>query len=121
MKRFADKDSHQVFLEPEGLHVNEWYPNGISTSLPFDVQLDIVHNMPGLEHAHLLRPGYAIEYDFYDPRGLKTSMETKAVRTTARRVTKRPPHRGFSPVSMPRSTRAAKAPGRPAAIRPISA
>ena len=79
VKRFADKDSHQVFLEPEGLHVNEWYPNGISTSLPFDVQLDIVHNMPGLEHAHLLRPGYAIEYDFYDPRGLKTSMETKAI------------------------------------------
>ncbi len=79
VKRFADKDSHQVFLEPEGLHVNEWYPNGISTSLPFDVQLDIVHNMPGLEHAHLLRPGYAIEYDFYDPRGLKTSMETKAM------------------------------------------
>ena len=78
VKRFADKDSHQVFLEPEGLHVNEWYPNGISTSLPFDVQLDIVHNKPGLEHAHLLRPGYAIEYDFYDPRGLKTSMEPRA-------------------------------------------
>ena len=77
VKRFADKDSHQVFLEPEGLSVNEYYPNGISTSLPFDVQLDIVHNMPGLEHAHLLRPGYAIEYDFYDPRGLKTSLETK--------------------------------------------
>ena len=79
VKRFADKDSHQVFLEPEGLHVNEYYPNGISTSLPFDVQLEIVHNMPGLEHAHLLRPGYAIEYDFYDPRALKTSMETKAM------------------------------------------
>lgn len=79
VKRFADKDSHQVFLEPEGLNVNEYYPNGISTSLPFDVQLDIVHNMPGLEHAHLLRPGYAIEYDFYDPRALKTSMETKAM------------------------------------------
>lgn len=79
VKRFADKDSHQVFLEPEGLNVNEYYPNGISTSLPFDVQLDMVHNMPGLEHAHLLRPGYAIEYDFYDPRGLKTSMETKAM------------------------------------------
>ena len=77
--RFADKDSHHVFLEPEGLDTHEIYPNGISTSLPFDVQLDIVHNMPGLEHAHLLRPGYAIEYDFYDPRGLKTSMETKAM------------------------------------------
>lgn len=79
VKRFADKDSHQVFLEPEGLSVNEYYPNGISTSLPFDVQLDMVHCMPGLEHAHLLRPGYAIEYDFYDPRALKTSMETKAM------------------------------------------
>lgn len=79
VKRFADKDSHQVFLEPEGLSVNEYYPNGISTSLPFDVQLDMVHCMPGLEHAHLLRPGYAIEYDFYDPRGLKTNMETKVM------------------------------------------
>lgn len=79
VKRFADKDSHQVFLEPEGLHVNEFYPNGVSTSLPFDVQLAMVRMMPGLEHAHLIRPGYAIEYDFYDPRGLQRSLETKAM------------------------------------------
>lgn len=79
VKRFADKDSHQVFLEPEGLHVNEFYPNGVSTSLPFDVQLAMVRMMPGLEHAHLIRPGYAIEYDFYDPRGLRRSLETKAM------------------------------------------
>ena len=79
IKRFADKDSHQVFLEPEGLSVQEVYPNGISTSLPFDVQINIVRMMPGLEHAHLLRPGYAIEYDYYDPRGLKRTLETKAM------------------------------------------
>lgn len=79
VKRFADKDSHQVFLEPEGLRVNEFYPNGISTSLPFDVQLRMVRMMPGLEHAHLLRPGYAIEYDYYDPRALMRSLETKAM------------------------------------------
>lgn len=79
VKRFADKDSHQVFLEPEGLAVNEIYPNGVSTSLPFDVQIKMVRMMPGLEHAHLLRPGYAIEYDYYDPRGLKKSLETKAM------------------------------------------
>lgn len=75
--RFADKDSHQIFLEPEGLTTNELYPNGISTSLPFDVQLDFVHSMKGLENAHILRPGYAIEYDFFDPRDLQTSLETK--------------------------------------------
>ena len=79
VKRFADKGSHQGFLEPEGLRVNEFYPNGISTSLPFDVQLRMVRMMPGLEHAHLLRPGYAIEYDYYDPRGLMRSLETKAM------------------------------------------
>ena len=79
VKRFAEKDSHQVFLEPEGLHVREYYPNGISTSLPFDVQLKMVHMMPGLENAHLIRPGYAIEYDYYDPRELKRSFESKAM------------------------------------------
>ncbi|HYC43698.1 MAG TPA: tRNA uridine-5-carboxymethylaminomethyl(34) synthesis enzyme MnmG [Noviherbaspirillum sp.] len=77
--RFADKSSHQIFLEPEGLTTNEFYPNGISTSLPFDVQLDLVHSMRGLENAHILRPGYAIEYDYFDPRGLKSSLETKAI------------------------------------------
>ena len=79
VKRFASKDSHQVFLEPEGLNVREFYPNGISTSLPFDVQYRMVRMMPGLENAHLIRPGYAIEYDYYDPRGLKRSLETKAL------------------------------------------
>ena len=78
--RFADKASHQIFLEPEGLTVTEFYPNGISTSLPFDVQVDLVRSIPGLERAHITRPGYAIEYDYYDPRGLKTSLETKAIR-----------------------------------------
>ena len=78
--RFADKASHQIFLEPEGLTTNEFYPNGISTSLPFDVQLALVRSMSGLEHAHILRPGYAIEYDYFDPRGLKASLETKAIR-----------------------------------------
>ncbi|WP_136419262.1 tRNA uridine-5-carboxymethylaminomethyl(34) synthesis enzyme MnmG [Herbaspirillum sp. ST 5-3] len=77
--RFADKSSHQIFLEPEGLTTNEFYPNGISTSLPFDVQLDLVHSMRGLENAHILRPGYAIEYDYFDPRGLKASLETKVI------------------------------------------
>ncbi|MCU0841272.1 MAG: tRNA uridine-5-carboxymethylaminomethyl(34) synthesis enzyme MnmG [Thiobacillaceae bacterium] len=79
IKRFADKDAHQVFLEPEGLTTREFYPNGISTSLPFDVQLAVVRSMRGLERAHILRPGYAIEYDYYDPRGLKPSLETKAI------------------------------------------
>ena len=77
--RFADKDSHQIFLEPEGLTTNEVYPNGISTSLPFDIQLALVRSVRGLENAHILRPGYAIEYDYYDPRSLKSSLETKAV------------------------------------------
>ena len=79
VKRFASKDSHQVFLEPEGLDVQEFYPNGISTSLPFDVQYRMVRMMPGLENAHLIRPGYAIEYDYYDPRGLKRTLELKAM------------------------------------------
>ena len=77
--RFADKSSHQIFLEPEGLTTHEVYPNGISTSLPFDVQLALVHSIKGLENAHILRPGYAIEYDYFDPRGLKSSLETKAI------------------------------------------
>ncbi|MCL6619260.1 MAG: tRNA uridine-5-carboxymethylaminomethyl(34) synthesis enzyme MnmG [Thermomonas hydrothermalis] len=77
--RFADKPSHQVFVEPEGLDVVEIYPNGISTSLPFDVQLALVRSIVGFEQAHITRPGYAIEYDFFDPRGLKASLETKAV------------------------------------------
>jgi len=77
--RFASKTSHQIFLEPEGLTTHEVYPNGISTSLPFDVQLELVRSMRGLENAHLLRPGYAIEYDYFDPRGLKSSLETKAI------------------------------------------
>lgn len=75
--RFADKNSHQIFVEPEGLQTNELYPNGISTSLPFDVQLDLVHSIAGFEKAHITRPGYAIEYDFFDPRDLKNSLENK--------------------------------------------
>ena len=78
--RFAGKTGHQIFLEPEGLTTSEIYPNGISTSLPFDVQLDLVRSIRGLEHAHVLRPGYAIEYDYFDPRNLKSSLETKTVR-----------------------------------------
>ncbi|MBP1317942.1 MULTISPECIES: tRNA uridine-5-carboxymethylaminomethyl(34) synthesis enzyme MnmG [Herbaspirillum] len=77
--RFASKDSHQIYLEPEGLTTHEFYPNGISTSLPFDVQLELVRSMKGMENAHILRPGYAIEYDYYDPRGLKSSLETRQV------------------------------------------
>lgn len=77
--RFAGKPSHQIFLEPEGLTTNEYYPNGISTSLPFDVQWSLVRSIPGLENAHILRPGYAIEYDYFDPRGLKSTLETKAI------------------------------------------
>jgi len=79
ISRFPDKTGHNVFLEPEGLTTHEFYPNGISTSLPFDVQLNLVRSIRGLERAHLLRPGYAIEYDYYDPRGLKPSLETKAI------------------------------------------
>ncbi|WP_410471825.1 tRNA uridine-5-carboxymethylaminomethyl(34) synthesis enzyme MnmG [Faucicola mancuniensis] len=77
--RFADKDSHQIFIEPEGLTTHELYPNGISTSLPFDIQLQLVHSMKGLENAHILRPGYAIEYDYFDPQALHPSLETKAI------------------------------------------
>jgi len=79
INRFADKDSHQIFIEPEGLTTHEYYPNGISTSLPFDIQIALVRSMKGLENAHILRPGYAIEYDYFDPRNLKASLETKTI------------------------------------------
>ena len=79
INRFADKDSHQIFLEPEGLTTHEFYPNGISTSLPVDIQLALVRSMAGLENAHILRPGYAIEYDYFDPRSLKSSFETRQI------------------------------------------
>ena len=79
INRFADKDSHQIFLEPEGLSTHEYYPNGISTSLPFDIQYALVRSMAGLEQAHILRPGYAIEYDYFDPRELKNSFETRSI------------------------------------------
>jgi len=77
--RFAERDSHQIYLEPEGLETTEIYPNGISTSLPFDVQLDLVRSLPGCGNAHILRPGYSIEYDYFDPRALKSTLETKAI------------------------------------------
>ena len=80
VQRFAGKDSHQIFLEPEGLTTNEFYPNGISTSLPFDVQLKMIHCVPGLENANMVRPEYAIEYDFYDPRDLHRTLETKKIK-----------------------------------------
>ena len=79
INRFADKESHQIFLEPEGLTTHEYYPNGISTSLPFDIQYDLVRSMRGLENAHILRPGYAIEYDYFDPRSLKSNFETRDI------------------------------------------
>ena len=126
--RFSAKESHQIFLEPEGLTTNEFYPNGISTSLPFDVQIDLVRSMKGMENAHILRPGYAIEYDYFDPRGLKASLETKAIRactsparSTAPPVTRKQQPKGCWPVSMPRcKPRAANRGPRPAP-RPISA
>ena len=79
--RFAERNSHQIFVEPEGLNTRELYPNGISTSLPYDIQVAFVHSIPGFENAHITRPGYAIEYDFFDPRGLKYSLETKPVQS----------------------------------------
>jgi tRNA uridine 5-carboxymethylaminomethyl modification enzyme len=104
INRFADKDSHQVFLEPEGLTTHEFYPNGISTSLPFDIQLAAVRSIRGMENAHILRPGYAIEYDYFDPRGLKSTLETKSIkgcslpgRSTAPPVMKKPPRKACWP------------------------
>lgn len=79
VSRFADKPAHRIFLEPEGLNARELYPNGISTNLPYEVQLEMVHSIRGLENAHITRPGYAVEYDYFDPRGLYTSLETRAV------------------------------------------
>ena len=78
MVRFAEKQAHQIFVEPEGLTTNEIYPNGISTSLPFDVQVQFVRTLRGFENAHITRPGYAIEYDYFDPRGLTAYLQTKA-------------------------------------------
>lgn len=98
--RFADRNQHQIFLEPEGLTSNEIYPNGISTSLPFDVQMQIVRSMQGMENARIVRHGYAIEYDFFDPRDLKPTLESKFIqvcslraRLTVQLVMKKPPHK----------------------------
>ena len=110
VNRFADKDSHQIFLEPEGLTTHEVYPNGISTSLPFDVQLDAVRSIAGLENAHILRPGYAIEYDYFDPRALEAQLRdardraacSSPARSTARPATKRRRRKACSPASMRR-------------------
>ena len=108
--RFADKQSHQIFVEPEGLDTHEIYPNGISTSLPFDVQQEFVRTIAGFEHAHITRPGYAIEYDFFDPRDLKYSLESKSlsglfspVRSTAPPAMRRPRRKVCSPASMRRA------------------
>lgn len=103
--RFADRNAHQIFLEPEGLTSNEIYPNGISTSLPFDVQMQIVRSMEGMQNARIIRPGYAIEYDFFDPRDLKPTLESKFIqacsspaRSTAPPGMKKPPRRACWPV-----------------------
>ena len=126
--RFADKASHQVFLEPEGLTTNEFYPNGISTSLPFDVQLSLVRTIVGLENAHITRPGYAIEYDYFDPRGLKATLETKAItglffagRSTAPRATRKPPRRACLPASTPACWPGTRRAGARVGMRPTSA
>jgi tRNA uridine 5-carboxymethylaminomethyl modification enzyme len=87
--RFAERDSHQIFLEPEGASTQEIYPNGISTSLPFDVQLALVRSMRGCERAEIVRPGYSIEYDYFDPRALKATLETKAIAGLFRRTDQR--------------------------------
>ncbi len=125
--RFADKASHQIFLEPEGLTTNEFYPNGISTSLPFDVQIKLVQSIPGLENAHILRPGYAIEYDYFDPRALKATLETKAIaglffpgKSTAPRVTKKLLRRDCLPARMRRCRHKTKTAGARVAMKPTS-
>lgn len=126
--RFADKASHQVFLEPEGLNTHEIYPNGVSTSLPFDVQYELIHSLPGLENAHILRPGYAIEYDYFDPRALKSTLETKAIsgcsspaRSTARPAMKRRRPKACWPAPMPPCRPRGKNLGCRVAMKPISA
>ena len=126
INRFADKESHQIFLEPEGLTTNEYYPNGISTSLPFDIQYQLVRSMAGLENAHILRPGYAIEYDYFDPRELRSNFETRAIpgcslpgRSTARRVMKKRPLKVCLRGSMLRCSAVAMTPGCLAATKPI--
>ena len=127
--RFADKASHQIFIEPEGLDTHEVYPNGISTSLPFDVQQAFVRSIRGFERAHITRPGYAIEYDFFDPRDLEAHARdastcracTSRARSTARPATRKRPRRASSPASMRRwPCRSASRGGRGAA-RPTSA
>ena len=125
--RFADRGSHQIFVEPEGLQSNEVYPNGISTSLPFDVQLEMVRSIEGFARAHITRPGYAIEYDFFDPRGLHPSWRqsvfgacSSRARSTERRATRRRPRRAL--VAGLNAARAAKnePPGGLAGTRLIS-
>ena len=103
--RFAERDSHQIFVEPEGLDTDEVYPNGISTSLPFDVQIELVRTIPGFERAHITRPGYAIEYDYFDPRELRPWLGdaprrrtcSSPARSTAPPVTRRRPRRDSWP------------------------
>ncbi len=125
--RFADKASHQIFVEPEGLDTHELYPNGISTSLPFDVQLQVVRSIRGLENAHITRPGYAIEYDFFDPRDLKHSLETKFIHNLyfAGQINGTTGYeeagaRGFWPGSMPHGGLGGSMPGGRVATRLIS-
>ena len=124
--RFAGKSSHQIFVEPEGLTTHEVYPNGISTSLPYDVQYELVRSIRGFENAHLTRPGYAIEYDFFDPRDLTLRSRpassrdcSSPARSTARPATRRLPHRGSSPASMPPAGCRGTSPGCPGATRRI--